>query len=118
LAWVISDDKKGYIGYGALARLHQSPPNPVKRGVILEKGIPRHGFELLDERSNNIGAVTSGSYSPILKQGIALTMVEQTFSTLGAQVGVRVRESVERGRLVKPPFYDETVYGWRRAAKQ
>jgi len=118
LAWVVSEDKKGYIGYDALDRLRQSLPNPFKRGAVLERGIPRHGFELLGERTNRIGIVTSGSYSPILKRGIALVMVDQKSSSLGTPVGIKVRESIEDGRLVKPPFYDETVYGWKRTTKQ
>jgi len=118
LGWVISEDKKEYIGHEALEGFRQSLPSPVKRGVILERGIPRHGFQLLDSKSKNIGTVTSGTYSPILKRGIALTMVEQSESSLGAQVGIMVRDSVEAGRLVKTPFYDEAAYGWKRTAKQ
>jgi aminomethyltransferase len=118
LAWVISEDKKRYVGHEAVERFRQSPPDPVKRGVVLERGIPRHGFQLLDNKSNNIGTVTSGSYSPILRRGIALTMVKQRESSLGVEVGIMIRESVESGRLVKPPFYDEKAYGWRRTAKQ
>jgi aminomethyltransferase len=115
---VISEDKKGYVGYNAVTRFRQTPPNPFKRGVVLERGIPRHGFDLLDETMNHIGVVTSGSYSPILKRGIALVMVDQRSSSLGTPVKIKIRESVEGGRLVKPPFYDEALYGWKRAAKQ
>jgi aminomethyltransferase len=117
LAWVISADKKGYVGYDAIARLREVPPDVVKRGAVLDRGIPRHGFEVLDTRSSPIGTVTSGSFSPILRRGIALCRIRRDSSELGAAVRVRVRNSVEPGRLVRPPFYDETSYGWKRSVR-
>jgi aminomethyltransferase len=114
---VISADKRCYVGYDAIARLREVPPDVVKRGAVLDRGIPRHGFEVLDTRSSPIGTVTSGSFSPILRRGIALCRVRRESSELGAAVKVRVRNSVEPGRLVRPPFYDETSYGWKRSAR-
>ncbi|HME19620.1 MAG TPA: glycine cleavage system aminomethyltransferase GcvT [Nitrososphaerales archaeon] len=116
LAWVISADKKGYIGSDAISGFRQTPPEVVKKGAVLDRGIPRHGFEVLDSRSDRIGVVTSGSFSPVLKKGIALCRVGLGSSGSGNSVKVRVRASLEDGRLVKPPFYDEASYGWRRAA--
>jgi aminomethyltransferase len=116
LVWVISADKKGYVGCDVVARLREAPPEVVKRGAVLDRGIPRHGFEVLDTRSSPIGTVTSGSFSPILRRGIALCRVRRESSELGAAVKVKVRASVEDGRLVKPPFYDEATYGWKRTA--
>jgi aminomethyltransferase len=116
LAWVISADKKGYVGYDAIAAARQAPPDVVKKGAVLERGIPRHGFEVLGAGSDRIGVVTSGSFSPVLRKGIALCRVRLGSSESGAPVKVRVRDSVEGGHLVKPPFYDETSYGWKRAA--
>jgi aminomethyltransferase len=116
LAWVISAGKSGYVGCDAVSALKQTPPDVVKRGAVLDRGIPRHGFGVLDSASSPIGTVTSGSFSPVLRKGIALCRVSQGSSEMGSQVKIRVRDSVEGGRLVKPPFYDETSYGWRRAA--
>jgi glycine cleavage system T protein (aminomethyltransferase) len=116
LAWVISADKSGYIGSEAISEFRQKPLDVVKKGAVLDKGIPRHGFDVLDARSEQIGVVTSGSFSPILKRGIALCRVVMAGSEAGSTVKVRVRDSLEEGRLVKPPFYDEASYGWRRAA--
>ena len=117
LSWVLSRDKTGYVGWEAIARLRESPPPYVHRGAVLERGIPRHGFEVLDAGSAPLGTVTSGSFSPVLKKGIALTRVRRDGAELGAQVKVKVRDSAEEGKLVKPPFYDETRYGWKRAPR-
>jgi aminomethyltransferase len=115
LAWVVSADKKGYVGYDAVTGLKEAPPEVVRRGAVLDRGIPRHGFEVLDTRSSPIGTVTSGSFSPILRRGIALCRVRRESAELGAAVKVKVRSSVEDGRLVRPPFYDESSYGWKRS---
>ncbi len=116
LSWVISAGKGEYIGSEAIAGLRTRPPDVVRRGLVLDHGIPRHGFEVLDQ-SGPAGSVTSGTFSPILHKGIALCRVKGGGSEPGSQVVVVVRESKEAGRIVKPPFYDERIYGWRRLSK-
>jgi len=116
LAWVISTDKEGYIGHEAISAARRAPPDVVKKGAVLDRGIPRHGFDVLGSGSDRIGMVTSGSFSPVLKKGIALCRVMFENSESGGTVKVRVRDSLEGGHLVKPPFYDEVSYGWKRAA--
>lgn len=115
LAWVISADKKGYVGSDAILEFRQRSADVIKRGAVLDRGIPRHGFEVLDEVSDRIGVVTSGSFSPVLRRGIALCRIKLGNSESGSVVKVRVRDSLEEGHLVKPPFYDEASYGWKRA---
>ncbi len=113
LAWVISANKGGYVGSEAVSDLRERTPTVVRRGVVLDQGIPRHGFEVLG-RSGAVGKVTSGTFSPILRKGIALCRVGQESSELGLEVKVTIRESARAGRIVKPPFYDEQLYGWKR----
>lgn len=113
LAWVVAAGKTGYVGAEALAKRATEPPTVIRRGVVLDSGIPRHGFEV-DDASGVIGAVTSGTFSPVLRKGIALCRVMAARSPLGQKVTVAVRGAPEEGEVVKPPFYDETVYGWRR----
>ena len=116
LAWVVSAEKTGYVGFDALSAARRAPPGVVKKGVVLDRGIPRHGFDVIGAGSDRIGFVTSGSFSPVLKKGIALCRVRSESSESGSGVQVRVRDSLEGGRLVRPPFYDETSYGWKRSA--
>ena len=118
LGWVVSTDKKGYVGHDMIAKLRDAPSDSVKRGVVLDRGIPRHGFEVSDVGLNKIGSVTSGLFSPILRRGIALCRVKRESSGLGSAVKVKVRDSAEDGRLVRPPFYDETIYGWKRVPQR
>lgn len=113
LAWVISAGKKGYVGSDALAEAGAQPPSVVRRGLVLDSGIPRHGFEVADA-SGAVGTVTSGGFSPIIRRGVALCRVRRDRSDFGAKVSVKVRESPQEGTVTKPPFYDEQLYGWKR----
>jgi len=115
LSWVISKEKAGYIGSEALAGYLHTQPTRLRRGIVLEDKIPRHGFEVDNESGEKIGTVTSGTFSPILKKGIALAYVDQSYSQIGQAVKVSVRDSPINGKIVKPPFYDEKMYGLKRA---
>ncbi|MDG6910372.1 MAG: glycine cleavage system aminomethyltransferase GcvT, partial [Nitrososphaerota archaeon] len=87
LAWVISAGKTGYVGSDALAQPDARTPSVVRRGLVLESGIPRHGFEVVDD-SGALGTVTSGTFSPIVHKGVALCKVRSDRTTIGAKVSV------------------------------
>jgi len=113
LAWVISAGKAGYVGCDALAEPAARNPQSVRRGLVLDSGIPRHGFEVTDS-SGELGAVTSGTFSPITHKGIAQCRVRRDRSDFGTRVNVNVRDAPTGGTITKPPFYDEQLYGWKR----
>jgi aminomethyltransferase len=113
LAWVISTGKAGYVGYDALADPAAREPQAVRRGLILDSGIPRHGFDVVDS-SGKVGVVTSGTFSPITRKGVAQCRVRRDRSDFGTKVSVKVRETPLEGTITKPPFYDEHLYGWKR----
>jgi aminomethyltransferase len=113
LAWVISAGKTGYVGWPALAEPGARSPSTVRRGLVLASGIPRHGFEINDS-SGRVGVVTSGTFSPIIRKGIALGRVDLGHSEFGAKLTVAVRESQQPATVTKPPFYEEQLFGWKR----
>lgn len=113
LAWVISAGKGGFVGSDALADPAARQPEAVRRGLVLDSGIPRHGFDVADS-SGKVGVVTSGTFSPILRKGVAQCRVNRDRSGFGTRVSVSVRETPAQGTITKPPFYDEQLYGWKR----
>jgi len=113
IAWVVSAGKKGYVGYDALADPAARNPQVIRRGLVLDSGIPRHGFEVADS-SGELGVVTSGTFSPVAHKGIAQCRVRHDRSEFGTRVNVRVRDTPIGGTITKPPFYDEQLYGWKR----
>ena len=118
LGWVISKDKQSYVGWQRLTALMQQGPAKVRRGIIMDERIPRHGFKVTDNAGAEIGAVTSGTFSPVLKRGIAMGYVKTPSPQLGEAVKVVVRDAPSGGKIAKFPFYDDTLYGWKRKPHQ
>ncbi len=71
---------------------------------LLEKGIPRHGYEIKDFSGATIGEVTSGTQSPSLNKAIGLGYVRDTFSNLDDKIYIKVRDKLLQARVVKLPF--------------
>jgi len=113
LSWVISGGKTGFVGSKAIAEAATHNPQSIRRGLVLDMGIPRHGFEV-EGASGSVGTVTSGGFSPIIKKGIALCRVAYNNSTFGTKVSVDVRDARQGATVTKPPFFDERLYGWKR----
>jgi aminomethyltransferase len=99
-------DKMEFIGRGAL---EEAKAEGVKRTLIglemIERGIARDGYRVLDDESREIGYVTSGSYAPFLKKNIALAYVPPEFSEIGRELKVEIRGQGVRARVVPTPFY-------------
>jgi aminomethyltransferase len=116
LAWVLSPARNDYLGYSEVLGAKSSPPKRIRRGLVLEEKIPRAGFEILGASSEHVGSVTSGTFSPILLKGIAVGLVERASADFGTPVRVMVRDSAARGSVVRFPFYEEKLFGWKRQA--
>jgi aminomethyltransferase len=118
LGWVISKEKESYVGSQTLAALAQEGPRRIRRGIVLDERIPRRDFKVTDQTGAEIGIVTSGTFSPVLKKGIAMAYVETPASQFGEEVNVVVRDAPSQGKIVKLPFYDDSLYGWKRKPHQ
>ncbi len=71
---------------------------------LVDKGVPRHGYEIVDAEGNHIGTVTSGTMSPVLKKGIGLGYVKKDFSKVGSEIFIKVRNRNLKAQVVKAPF--------------
>ncbi len=75
------------------------------RGFKLsERGIPRTGYEIVNAAGENIGTVTSGTMSPILKQGIGLGYINVKDAAFGSEIFIKVRQRQLKAEVVKLPF--------------
>lgn len=72
--------------------------------VLLEKGIPRHGYELVDSEGNAIGHVTSGTMSPVLNKGIGMGYVAKEYAAFGTAIYIKIRNKNIPAEIVKLPF--------------
>ena len=71
---------------------------------MVEKGIPRHDYEIKDHMGALIGRVTSGTQSPSLGKAIAMGYVNTTYSPIDQQVYIKVRDKLLIAKVVKMPF--------------
>lgn len=118
LGWVITKDKKDYVGSEKLAAIAATGPKRLRRGILMEDKIPRSHFKITDEADKEIGMVTSGTFSPLLKHGIAMGYIETPAPPVGEAVKVVVRDAPSQGKITRFPFYDDTQYGWKRKTHQ
>nr|WP_294898383.1 glycine cleavage system aminomethyltransferase GcvT [uncultured Pedobacter sp.] len=72
---------------------------------MVERGIPRHDYEVVDAEGNTIGKVTSGTQSPSLQKAIGLAYVSKTFSADGQEIFIKIRDNKVKAKVVKFPFY-------------
>ncbi|QEH40092.1 glycine cleavage system aminomethyltransferase GcvT [Chitinophaga sp. XS-30] len=71
---------------------------------MIEKGIPRHDYEIKDAEGNVIGRVTSGTQSPSLQKAIGLGYVKTAFAALDTEIYIAVRDKALKARVSKVPF--------------
>jgi glycine cleavage system T protein (aminomethyltransferase) len=99
-------DKGEFIGRGSLERQQADGITRTLVGLeMIERGIGRDGYKVLDDSGRQIGYVTSGSYEPFLKKNIALAYVPTSHSKLDTVVGVEIRGQAVKAKVVPTPFY-------------
>ncbi len=72
---------------------------------MIDRGIARHGYDIVDANGTNIGHVTSGTQSPSLRKAVGLGYVKTEFASLGTEIYVPIRGRNLKAVVVKPPFY-------------
>jgi aminomethyltransferase len=72
---------------------------------LLDRGIPRHDYEIADADGEMIGRVTSGTQSPMLKTGIGMGYVQIAHTAPRSEIFIVVRGKYLKARVVKMPFY-------------
>lgn len=104
LGWV-TKFTKNFVNSEDLAAQKQ---NGVDRKLIgfemVERGIPRHDYEIVDAGANVIGKVTSGTQSPSLQKAIGMGYVAKEFSKEGSEIFIKIRENKIKAQVVKFPF--------------
>ncbi|MBQ8673049.1 MAG: glycine cleavage system aminomethyltransferase GcvT [Bacteroides sp.] len=90
------------------AQLERQKQEGVERRLVgfemVDRGIPRHGYALLNGEGEPIGTVTSGTMSPLRKIGIGLGYVKTAFAKPGTEICIDMRGRKLRAVVVRPPF--------------
>lgn len=105
LGW-ITKFTKDFINAEALKEeKEKGPSRKLVAFEVIEKGIPRHGYDLLTTEGDNIGHVTSGTMSPSLKKAIGMGYVKTEYAKFGTEILIQIRKKQIKAVIVKPPFY-------------
>jgi aminomethyltransferase len=109
LSWAVILDKPKFLGKDALVK---EKANGIKRKLVgikaVERAIPRSHMRVLDVDKKDIGEITSGTFSPTLKSGIALALVDSKIE-INDKVFVDVRGNSLEFVVTKPPFVESKV---------
>ncbi len=71
---------------------------------MIDRGIPRHGYPIVDAAGNNIGVVTSGTQSPTLNKAIGMGYVKTDLSKTGTEIYIQIRDKNIKAVVTKIPF--------------
>jgi aminomethyltransferase len=72
---------------------------------LVDKGIPRHDYPILNANGETIGKVTSGTMSPSMKKAIGLGYVTLEHSSVDSEIFIEIRNKPIKAQVVKLPFY-------------
>lgn len=105
LGWV-TKFTKSFIGD---KELKEQKENGVLKKLVafklLERGIPRKGYQITDENNNIIGVTTSGTMGPTVKLSIGMGYVKTEFAAVGSKFFLSIRNKSIEAKVVKLPFY-------------
>jgi aminomethyltransferase len=72
--------------------------------TMIDRGIARHDYEIVDADGNNIGRVTSGTQSPSLQKAIGMGYVNKDFAKEGSEIYIKIRDNKVKAQVAKLPF--------------
>lgn len=105
LGWITKFTKE----FTNSAALKAQKENGVNRKLIgfemIDRGIPRHDYEVKNATGDVIGKVTSGTQSPSLQKAIGMAYVKPEYAREGAEIFIPVRDKALKAKVVKIPFY-------------
>ena len=105
LGWITKLTKEKFVAKEKVEKLKAEGIQKKLVGIkMIDKGIPRHDYEIADSEGNNIGRITSGTQSPSLQQAIAMGYVDMAHSKIGSTIYIRIREKLVKAEVVKMPF--------------
>lgn len=106
LGWITKfADDKPFIGREILEKQKsEGVENKLCCFELIDKGIPRQGYDIVNNDEEIIGNVTSGTMSPTLKKGIGMGYVKIKYAKPGSEIAIKVRNKILKAKVVKPPF--------------
>ena len=105
LSWITKFSKDFTNSEALKLEKENGPKRKLIAFEIEGRGIPRQGYDIVDDNGNKIGEVTSGTMSPSLSKGIGLGYVTTAFSSVNNKINIQIRKNAIPATVVKLPFY-------------
>jgi len=107
LGWITKfTEKKDFIDKAFLLKQKEEGVQKKLKGfVMIDRGIPRQHYEVVNEKGEIIGEVTSGTMSPMLKQGIGMAYLNKGYWKAGTEIFIRIRNKDLKAQIVELPIY-------------
>lgn len=107
LGWITKfTEEKDFIDKDFLLKQKDEGVSKRLKGfVMLDRGIPRQHYEVVNAAGEIIGEVTSGTMSPMMKQGIGMAYLNKGYWKTGTEIFIRIRNKDIKARVVDMPIY-------------
>ena len=105
LGWITKFTKEFTNSAALKAQKEAGLVNKLVGFEMIERGIPRHDYQIVDADGKVIGRVTSGTQSPALQKAIGMGYVEKEFAKEGSEIYILIRNAKVKAKIVKFPFY-------------
>jgi aminomethyltransferase len=105
LGWVTKFTKSFTNSEALLAQKEAGVTSKLIGFEMIDRGIPRHDYEIVDESGTVIGKVTSGTQSPSLQKAIGMGYILKEKAKEGSEIYINIRNNKIKAKIVKFPFY-------------
>lgn len=107
LGWItkFTDDKEFIDKAVLLKQKEDGVQKKLKGFVMIERGIPRQHYEVVNSNGDQIGEVTSGTMSPMMKQGIGMAYLNKGYWKTGTEIFIRIRNKDLKAKIVELPIF-------------
>ncbi len=105
LGWITKFTKDFVNSSNLAAQKEAGLKNKLVGFEMIDRGIPRHDYEICNANGKVIGKVTSGTQSPSLQKAIGLGYVQSDFAKENSEIFINIRENLVKAQIVKFPFY-------------
>jgi len=105
LGWITKFTKEFTNDKNLLQQKENGVPQKLVGFEMLERGIPRHDYKIVDANGTEIGIVTSGTQSPSLQKAIGMGYVNTAYTKEGSEIFIAIRDQKIKATVVKFPFY-------------
>ena len=106
LGWITKFDKGDFIGKESIIKKKDKMSKRIFCFSMLDRAIPRKGCDII-YNDMSIGNVTSGTMSPMIKNGIGIGYIEKSHYKLGSSLKINIRGKLKEATIIDPPFYKD-----------